>query len=746
MKIIVALLVFEIVFVLGDNNLDQFSESNREFSANIYKELAEENSGNFVGCPMSTEIVLSMVHAGAREKTASQLAHGLSLPNSNTKINSMMKAILPKLESKPQYFTLKSVNKMYVGKDLNILPSFKSTVVDVFKAAVENINFKAKDNAAHEINKWVEEQTENHIKDLISVQDITDETKAVLLNAMYFQATWAKRFYEGSTKKTDFHTGKIGKVLVDMMDKTDSFGYHECSDLKSKYLKMDYLGSDLSMVVVLPDEKDGLPLVESKIHEVLKNQKYDYKKVHVNFPKFKMDATIKFIPILEKLGVIDLFKPHANLHGISSDSQLYITNVIQKNYIEVNEKGTMAASATAAIAGVGASFDPEPPKEFIADHPFLYYINSPAGNTPCNILANFNFEFWELAEENSGNFVGCPMSTETVLSMVHAGAREKTASQLAHGLSLPNSKTQINSMMKAILPKLESRPQLFTLKSVNKMYVGKDLNILPGFKSTVVDVFKAAVENINFKDKDHAVHKMNNWVEEQSENHIKDLISVQDITDETKAVLLNAMYFQATWLKRFYVGSTKKTDFHTGKVGKVLVDMMDNTDSYGYHECSDIKSKYLKMDYLGIGLSMVVVLPDEIDGLPLVESKIHEVLKNQKYDYKKVHVNFPKFKMDATIKFIPILEKLGVIDLFKPHANLHGISSDSQLYITNVIQKNYIEVNEKGTMAASATAAIAGVGASFDPEPPKEFIADHPFLYYIDSPAGILFIGRYSGH
>ncbi|KAF5306576.1 hypothetical protein FQR65_LT07303 [Abscondita terminalis] len=379
MRILVAFVVLSVASVLG-NDLAEFVKSNNEFSANVYKELAKENDGNFVVCPMSTEIALSMVHAGAKKQTAEQLAHGMSLPNSVSKVKSMMEVLIPELKSDPNVYTLKTLNKLYVSDDLKISSDYKTTVTDVFKSEVENVDFKKGSEAVDKINGWVSKSSDNHIKELIQNSDIDDNTKAVLLNSIYFQATWAKQFNDKETKKTKFYASKVGDVEVDMMDTTGNFEHRRCGYFNAQFLKMPYIGKDLTMVVILPNEKDGLAHIEANIQDIFGAQKFSNKKVHVNFPKFKMDATIRFIPILRKLGIVDLFVPGADLSGITSNSlPLYITNVIQKNYVEVNEKGTIAASATAAIVGLGSSFNPEPPVEFIADHPFIYYIESPAG-------------------------------------------------------------------------------------------------------------------------------------------------------------------------------------------------------------------------------------------------------------------------------------------------------------------------------------------------------------------------------
>ncbi|KAF5306579.1 hypothetical protein FQR65_LT07306 [Abscondita terminalis] len=758
MKVIIAVALFHFVLVMA-GDLEEFVKSNKEFTANIYKELAKENNGNFLGCPMSAEIVLSMVHAGAKKRTAEQLAKGLSLPDSVTKIKSMMDVIIPELKGESKVSTLITVNKMYVSDDFKINQNYETTVTDVFKSTIESVDFKKADQAVSKINNWVSETTNEYIKDLIQINDVDETTKAILLSAIYFQATWAKQFYIENTKKSKFYTSKAGEVEVDTMDTTGSFKFHKCDDLKAKFLKMPYVGKDLSMVVILPDEKDGLGHIEANIHQALDSQKYDWKKVHVNFPKFKMDATIKFIPILEKLGIVDLFKPDADLSGMTSNAvPLYVTKVIQKNYIEVNEKGTMAASAT---AGVGSSYNPELPIEFIADRPFIYFIESPAVIAVINValvLASDRKEFVQknkkftaniykdFAKESKGNFLISPLSMQLTLGMMHAGANNQTAEELAKTLIFPNSPTEIDSMIGSIRHELQTESLFYTLTMTNGLYVSDNCKIENDYKLRAIYEFNSNIELINFRKPDEAVTKINNWISKKTNTYIKRLVENNDINENTKAILLNAISFQLNWVKKFDEKNTKRSKFRTIDFDDVEVDMMDIIHPFEVYKSDYFKATFLKMPFVGKYLSMVVILPDE-KNLEHVETNIEEALNNQNYTWKNVHVNFPKFKMESTIKLIPILERLGVVSLFTPDADLNKIVSNfAPFYISNVIQKICMEVNENGTISVSEHDYTYSRVPPFDPKPPFEFIANHPFIYYIKSPVGIVFVGRYSGY
>ncbi|KAK5637986.1 hypothetical protein RI129_012281 [Pyrocoelia pectoralis] len=365
-----------VIAVMADEDPNAvFQESLRSFSSKIYKELADSSPGNFLACPLSSELVLAMVLNGARDQTAQQLAHAISVPNDLATTNKIVNSAISSIKTGSTY-TLKTVNKIFVSNDTTIKSGFAKTAAEIFKSSVGTVDFKNKQASVDHVNAWAADNTENRITNLLTTQDIKDDTRAILLNAIYFQATWAKRFHEENTIEKPFYTSPTKTSPVKMMEQTSTFEYLDQPN--AQFLKMSYLGTDAVMVVVLPKEKDGLSKLEDQIDNVLSAKNFEHKKVHVLFPKFTMDTKIKMKPLLERLGVIDLFKPTADLTDLS-DNRLYISEVVQKNYIEVNEKGTIAASATAAIAGVGAGYNPEEPIEFAVDHPFIYYIWSPTG-------------------------------------------------------------------------------------------------------------------------------------------------------------------------------------------------------------------------------------------------------------------------------------------------------------------------------------------------------------------------------
>ena len=378
-------LTFVIAHVMcEDGSLKKFSDGNVKFTANVYKELLKTNAGNFLVCPMSVQTVFALLHAGTRGTTASQISSGLNLPESSEELKNTFKSLLPILQHTGVY-NLSSANKIYIKNQFKVKDEFKTVATETFKSEIQEIDFEKKSYAVNEINKWVEEQTHDKIKNLLTEDDINELTRLVLINAMYFKGNWIHKFEKYNTRKQPFYLSKNKQTDIDTMEITKHFKYHECNKLNVKYLEMDFEGGDMSMTFVLPNDKEGLSAVENNLKEILEEQKYTWEKVHVKIPKYKIETKIQFVPILQKLGIVDAFDgDKADLSGINSNpgEKLSVAKVIQKAFIEVKEEGTTAAAATAVLLIVGSSgmVGPYiPPKEFIADHPFIFILRHKHG-------------------------------------------------------------------------------------------------------------------------------------------------------------------------------------------------------------------------------------------------------------------------------------------------------------------------------------------------------------------------------
>jgi len=203
----------------------------------------------------------------------------------------------------------------------------------------------------------------------------------VLTNAIYFKGDWAEKFNEDATEEQPFHTAPEKTINVPMMHQSEKFRYMENDDLQA--LEMNYKGDALSMMVLLPKERDGLASLERSLSANQLRQwseSMQTKMVDVYLPKFKLESKFSLKKTLQAMGMAEAFDPaKADFSGMtdaarvrSTAAGLYIFAVIHKAYVDVNEEGTEAAAATAV--GMRLTAAPEEPPVFRADHPFIFLI------------------------------------------------------------------------------------------------------------------------------------------------------------------------------------------------------------------------------------------------------------------------------------------------------------------------------------------------------------------------------------
>jgi serpin B len=243
-----------------------------------------------------------------------------------------------------------------------------------YGAGLKEVDFaRATEDARKTINAWVEKETQDKIKDLLKEGVLSTDTRLVLTNAIYFKGDWAWQFKKDRTSDQPFHVTADKTVQAPLMNQKGKFNLFETDNFQM--LELPYAGKDLSMVVLLPKKVDGLPALEkaltaAKFAEYVKNLR-EVDEVTVLLPKFKTTAEFQLNDELSKLGMKQAFSNQADFSGIDGEKDLYLSAVIHKAFVDVNEEGTEAAAATAVVAE---------PKEakitpvFRADRPFLFVI------------------------------------------------------------------------------------------------------------------------------------------------------------------------------------------------------------------------------------------------------------------------------------------------------------------------------------------------------------------------------------
>jgi len=364
--------------VSADENdmLKNMVTGNTTFALDLYKQL-KSNEGNLFFSPFSISTALGMTYVGARQKTAKQMAAVLHFSGKQDQNHYSMGDLIAQINDiqKQVDLELRVANALWVQKDYQILKEFLYVIQNVYKAQLDLVDFAAAHEAARRaINGWVEQQTDQRIKDLIRPGVLNALTRMVLVNAIYFKGFWDNQFKEKDTQELDFWISPQSSLKVPMMHQEQKFNYFENEQLQ--VLEIPYKNKALAMIVLLPQKRDSLADIENTLNleNVLSWQNQLRKrKVRIFFPKFKIESQFSLNQNLITMGVSDAFDPNrADFSGMVGRKDLFLSAVIHKAFVEVNEEGTEAAAATGAVVSVTSIEPPSP--IFKADHPFMFFI------------------------------------------------------------------------------------------------------------------------------------------------------------------------------------------------------------------------------------------------------------------------------------------------------------------------------------------------------------------------------------
>jgi len=375
-------------------------EGNNKFALELYAKL-RAREGNLFFSPYSISTALAMTYAGARGETEAQMWKTLHFPTvpggigskpnkapsgpmttrrvwDRMRLHSAFGRIIKDLNNRGKKggYELTVANALWGQKGYGFLKTFLKLTEKNYGAGLKEVDFiAATESARKTINVWVEKKTKNKIKNLIPKGVLNRLTRLVLTNAIYFKGNWASRFKKDRTKDAPFTLAGGQKVDVPMMNQTADFNYMETEDFQG--LELPYVDDELSMIILLPKRGDGLAEFEKTLTLESLSQwpaRFRKRKVIVSVPKFKMTSQFRLADVLKSMGMTDAFVPDvADFSGMNGKRDLFISAVIHKAYVDVNEEGTEAAAATAVVVGV-TSVMPGRTPVFRADHPFLFLI------------------------------------------------------------------------------------------------------------------------------------------------------------------------------------------------------------------------------------------------------------------------------------------------------------------------------------------------------------------------------------
>ncbi|MCA9619086.1 MAG: serpin family protein [Myxococcales bacterium] len=358
--------------------------ANTRFGLALYQRVAQDG-GNATISPASLSLALSMTAAGARGETATQMRTTLGYPAKlplGTDIDGAWASILNRWKAVAEPTELAVANRLFGEKSYTFEADFLRLTDTRYGAPVERLDFIGAPEAQRAtINAWVEERTKTRIDNLLPPRSITDETRLVLVNALYFKAVWQDLFMDAGTKDEPFYVG--GKTAVPLPTMRGGAYRNHFAGEGMALVELPYRGGEFSMVLLVPDDRAGLRDLEQKLSPELLDRALSGatpQLVDLSLPRFLVDPPepIDVASHLKAMGMTLAFdRVRADFSGMSKppspDDRLYIGNVFHKTFVAVDEKGTEAAAATAVVMPRGGA-KPAEPKRVVCDHPFLFLI------------------------------------------------------------------------------------------------------------------------------------------------------------------------------------------------------------------------------------------------------------------------------------------------------------------------------------------------------------------------------------
>jgi serpin B len=349
---------------------------NNAFAFELYQASRDQNE-NIILSPYSVSTALAMTYAGARGETESQMADALHFTLPQEELHTALGDLSTQLNSgegeEEGDLQLHIANALWAQEGYPFRQDYTDLVQSSYDAGLQSLNFEADPEASRQtINDWVSEATEDRINDLLTPGTITAGTRLVLTNAIYFKAQWASQFEEYATQDGPFTLADGSDVTVPMMHQTENFGYLQGDGFQA--VELPYVDNTAAMLVLLPDEGQFDTFESALTAEQFDSirSSLESKQVALQLPRFSYEASFELVPPLQSLGMTDAFTGAADFSGMSEED-LFISAILHKAFVLVDENGTEAAAATAVVMEVTAA-PADMPIEMTVDRPFLYVI------------------------------------------------------------------------------------------------------------------------------------------------------------------------------------------------------------------------------------------------------------------------------------------------------------------------------------------------------------------------------------
>ncbi len=353
----------------------EIATANNNFAVDFYSQLSDGDKNIFFS-PVSMYVAFSMLYEGAQNNTAEEMQQTFGFEPDHTPRHNSTAQLISSINRDDPDATLEMANSLWLADWFVPHWAYTGVIRNTYLAEMEAVDFLDTSDAGGvpRINAWANEKTDGKIPEVLKFDDVDESTATALLNTIYFKGTWRTQFSEKNTSESSFWTTPTQSVKADFMRMEETFETAQSDDLQ--ILKLPYLGDRLSMLIILPSDRDGIQKIEETLsYEQMEQWKQNlrFEKGEIIIPKFEISTHYDLIPHLRNLGMADAFDGNdADFSGIqdSSPRNLFVAVALQDAYVNVNESGTEAAAVTTTglVLTSGSTFD------FIADHPFLFVI------------------------------------------------------------------------------------------------------------------------------------------------------------------------------------------------------------------------------------------------------------------------------------------------------------------------------------------------------------------------------------
>ncbi|XP_004858512.1 serpin B11 isoform X2 [Heterocephalus glaber] len=375
--------------------MGSLNTANVEFCLDVFKQLNNNNPGdNIFFSPLSLLYALNMVLLGARGNSSRQIEKALHYQHTGEffkpefkdsskcsqagRIHSEFGVLVSQINQPDSDYTLSIANRLYGKKAMAFHQQFLSCSEKLYQARLQTVDFaQSTEETRKIINAWVEKKTNGKITNLFGKGTIDPSSVMVLVNAIYFKGQWQNKFQESETVKSPFQLSEGRSVIVEMMYQIGTFKLAIIKKPQMQVLELPYVNNKLSMIILLPVGTAHLGQIEKQLNvrtfqEWTNSSNMMEREVEVHIPRFKLEIKYELNSLLKSLGMTNVFNPaKADFSGMSPDKGLYLSKVIHKSFVDVNEEGTEAAAAT----GDNIAVKRLPIRDrFMANHPFLFFI------------------------------------------------------------------------------------------------------------------------------------------------------------------------------------------------------------------------------------------------------------------------------------------------------------------------------------------------------------------------------------